>query len=66
MHVSLDLNTGTVSLQGSFPNLPSSLQFGVEYLKTFDGSGGKNILFYSGAASDNAGYILAVELVGAS
>jgi hypothetical protein len=63
---SFDLNTGTVSLQGSFPNLPSSLQFDVEFLKSFDGAGGKNVLFYSGSASDNAGYILAVELVGAS
>jgi hypothetical protein len=63
---SFDLNSGTVSLQGSFPNLPSALSFGVEFLKTFDGAGGKNILFYSDSASDNAGYILAVELVGAS
>jgi len=61
-----DLNTGKVSLNGAFPGLPSNLHFTVEYLKEFDGAGGKNILFYSEKASDNAGYVIALQLVGAS
>src|SRR5207253_492417 len=44
---SFDLNSGTVTLAGSFPNLPSSLDFTVEYAKRFDGAGGENLLFYS-------------------
>jgi len=63
---SFDLNKGIVTLGGAFPGLPSTLHFSVEYLKTFDGAGGKNILFYSEQMSDNAGYILAMQLVGAS
>jgi len=63
---SFDLNKGVVTLIGAFPGLPGNLQFSVEYLKTFDGAGGKNILFYSERMSDNAGYILAMQLVGAS
>ncbi len=61
-----DLNTGEVSLHGSFPGLASALHFGVEFLKTFDGAGGKNILFYADSSSDHAGYVIAVQLVGAS
>jgi hypothetical protein len=63
---SFDLNKGVVSLSASIPGLPAHLHFSVEYLKTFDGAGGKNILFYSEKMSDNAGYILAMQLVGAS
>jgi hypothetical protein len=61
-----DLNDGRVSPHGSFPNLPPSLHFSVEYLKSFDGNGGENILFGSRSASDDAGYVLAVQLVAAS
>jgi hypothetical protein len=63
---SFNLNTAKVSLSGSFPNLPAALNFTVEYLKKFDGAGGKNIVFYSEKTSDNAGYVIAVQLVGAS
>jgi hypothetical protein len=37
---SFDLNAGKVTLGGSFPNLPSSLDFTVEFVRKFDGSGG--------------------------
>jgi hypothetical protein len=63
---SFDLNIGKVSLNGSFPNLPATLDFTVEYLKEFDGAGGKNIVFYSEKTSDKAGYVIAVQLVAAS
>jgi len=63
---SFDLNNGKVTLSGAFPNLPGTLSFHVAYLKTFDGAGGKNIMFYSEKTSDNAGYIIAMQLVGAS
>jgi hypothetical protein len=63
---SFDLNTGRVSLSGSFPSLPATLHFTVEYLKEFDGAGGRNILFYSEKTSDNSGYVIALQLVGAS
>lgn len=63
---SINLNTAKVSLSGSFPNLPATLDFTVEYLKEFDDAGGKNIVFYSEKTSDNAGYIIAVQLVAAS
>jgi hypothetical protein len=53
---SFDLNSGKVTLAGSFPNLPPSL----------DGAGGENILFHSEKTSDHAGYIIAVQLVAAS
>lgn len=61
-----DLNTGEVSLHGSFPGPPSALHFGVEFLTLFQGNDGKNMLFYSGTSSDHAGYIIAVQLVAAS
>lgn len=61
-----DLNTGQVSLKGSFPNLPANLNFTVEYLKEFVGDGGRNVVFYSEKTSDHAGYIIALQLVGAS
>jgi hypothetical protein len=38
---SFGLNTGKVTLGGSFPDLPSSLDFTVEFAKKFDGSGGR-------------------------
>ena len=64
---SFDLNTGKVHLAGAFPNrLPSKVEFRVEYFKQFDGAGGENILFYSDQASDNAGYVIAMQLVAAS
>jgi hypothetical protein len=42
------------------------LNFTVEYLKEFVGAGGRNVVFYSEKTSDNAGYIIALQLVGAS
>lgn len=63
---SFNLNTGKVSLSGAFPGLPASLDFRVEFFKEFDGADGKNILFYSDESSDNAGYVIALQLVGAS
>ena len=63
---SFDLNTGKVSLNGAFPGLPANLDFTVEYLKEFDGAGGENIVFYSEKTSDNAGYVIAIQLVAAS
>ena len=63
---SFDLNTGKVTLAGSFPNLPPSLDFTVEFAKEFDGAGGENLLFYSQKTSDHAGYVIAVQLVAAS
>jgi hypothetical protein len=52
---SFDLNTGKVTLGGSFPDLPSSLDFTVEFVHRFDGSGGENMLFHSEKTSDHAG-----------
>lgn len=64
---SFDLNTGRVHLAGTFPNgLPPKLEFRVEYFKQFDGAGGENVLFYSDHSSDNAGYVIAMQLVAAS
>jgi hypothetical protein len=63
---SFDLNTGKVALSGAFPGTSANLNFSVEYFKQFDGNGGKNILFYSEKSSDNAGYVIALQLVGAS
>jgi hypothetical protein len=63
---SFDLSTGKVTLVGSFPNLPSSVDFTVEFAKRFDGAGGENLLFYSEKTSDHAGYVIAVQLVAAS
>jgi hypothetical protein len=61
-----DLNTGTVTLDGAFPGLPPSLHFTVDFLKGFDGAGGENRVFCSKSSSDDAGYVLAVQLVAAS
>ena len=63
---SFNLNTGKITLSGAFPNLPGTLDFMVEYFKQFDGAGGENILFYSDKSSDNAGYVIAMQLVAAS
>ena len=63
---SFDLNTGKVTIHGAFPGLASTLDFTVEYIKEFDGAGGENLLFHSEKTSDNAGYIIAMELVAAS
>jgi hypothetical protein len=63
---SFDLNAGKVTLTANFPNLPPSLSFTVQSLTEFDADGGKNILFHSNDASDNAAYVLVVELVAAS
>lgn len=61
-----DLNEGRVTLQGSFPGRPPVLHFGVEFLKSFDAEAGENMLFCSRSASDDAGYVIVVQLVGAS
>ena len=61
-----DLNAGRVTLNGAFPNLPAILDFTVEFRKEFDGAGGKNILFTSENTSDNAGYVITIQLVAAS
>lgn len=63
---SFDLNAGKVSLNGAFPGLSANLHFTVEYLKEFDGAGGKNIVFVSEKTSDNAGYVIALQLVAGS
>ena len=63
---SFDLNSGKVTLSGSFPNLPSSLDFTVEFDQRFQGAGGYNILFHSGKTSDHAGYLIAVQHVAAT
>lgn len=63
---SFDLNTGKVALNGAFPGTSPNLNFSVEYFKQFDGNGGENILFYSEKSSDNAGYVIALQLVAAS
>jgi hypothetical protein len=61
---SFDLNTGKVYLSGAFPSkLPRKLGFRVEYFKQFDGGSGEKILFYSAPPSDNAGYVIAMQLV---
>jgi hypothetical protein len=67
---SFDLNKGEVSLNGAFPPggdtiLAPTLTFTVEYIREFDANDGTNILFHSEETSDNAGYIIAVQLVGA-
>jgi hypothetical protein len=63
---SFDLNKGEVSLSGAFSNLPPTLTFTVEYIREFEGNDGKNILFHSEKTSDNAGYVIVLQLVAAS
>lgn len=60
---SFDLNDGKVTLTGAFPTQPSNLNFTVEYIREFQAEDGKNILFHSGKTSDNAGYIIVLQLV---
>jgi len=63
--LTVDLNKGTVTLNGSFPNLSSTMEFHLEFLKRFEGGGGKCILFNSDKSSDDAGYLITFNLVGA-
>ncbi|MFZ0306634.1 MAG: hypothetical protein WCA76_18760 [Candidatus Sulfotelmatobacter sp.] len=63
---SFDLNHGKVTLNGAFPNLPATLDFTVAYLKEFQADDGKNIVFYSEKTSDDAGYVIALQLVAGS
>jgi hypothetical protein len=61
-----DLNDGKVTLNGAFPDRPSTLTFHVERLKRFDDPGvGDTVLFCSNRSSDHAGYVLAVVHVAA-
>jgi hypothetical protein len=62
---SFDLNEGKVTLNGAFTNQPSNLHFTVEYIRDFQAEDGKNILFHSEKTSDNAGYIIVLQLVAA-
>lgn len=63
---SFDLNSGVVTLAGSFPNLQPNLDFTVEFDTRFQDADGYNILFYSGKTSDHAGYVIAVQHVAAT
>ena len=60
-----DLNTGTVTLQGAFPEIAPKLEFRLEYFGRFTNDVGKNILFYSHSdkPSDKAGYLSVFCLV---
>jgi hypothetical protein len=60
-----DLNTGTVTLQGAFPELAPKLVFGLEYFGRFTNDVGKNMLFYSRSdkSDDKAGYLSVFCLV---
>jgi hypothetical protein len=63
-----DLNTGTVTLTGAFPEIASTLKFELAYLERFTDDVGKNIAFYSKAdkSDDKAGYISVFCLIGAA
>lgn len=61
-----DLNAGTVTLQGAFPEIDPTLEFRLEYFKHFDDDDGKCIVFYSDKSSDKAGYLITFCLVAAS
>jgi hypothetical protein len=63
---SFDLNDGVVTVTGAIPGLPATLTFSVEFFSEFTGSGGKNIVLVSRHSSDRSGYVLAMQLVGAS
>ena len=61
---SFDLNTGSILLNGAFPNpTPRTLAFAVECISLVDmpGFGGTTILLRSalGQTSDTAGYVIA-------
>ena len=61
-----DLNTGTVTLKGTFPEIAPSLEYRLQYLERFAEDGiGKSIVFYSKSdkPSDKAGYISTFTLV---
>ena len=61
-----DLNTGTVTLKGAFPEIAPTLEYRLEYLERFAEDGiGKSIVFYSKSdkPSDKAGYISTFTLV---
>jgi hypothetical protein len=61
-----DLNTGTVTLKGTFPEIAPTLEYRLEYLERFTEDGiGKSIIFYSKSdkPSDKAGYISTFTLI---
>lgn len=58
--------SGKLTLTGSFPNLPSSLDFTIEFDQRFQGAGGYNILFHSEKTSNHARYLIAVQHVAAT
>jgi hypothetical protein len=62
-----DLNTGTVTLKGAFPEIAPTLQYRLEYLEQFEDEVGKNIVFYSKSdkPADKAGYISTFTLISA-
>jgi hypothetical protein len=64
----VDLNTGTVTLKGAFPEIAPTLEFELDYLERFTDESGKNIAFYSKSdkPKDKAGYISVFCLIGAS
>ncbi|HUN91057.1 MAG TPA: hypothetical protein VMU33_03295 [Burkholderiaceae bacterium] len=64
--LTVDLNSGVVTVQGTFPSLPPKLEFKMEFLKQFDGESGDSILFYSDTSKDNAGYVIDFTLVASS
>jgi hypothetical protein len=62
----VDLNTGTVTLKDTFPEIAPTLEYRLEYLERFAEDGiGKSIVFYSKSdkPSDKAGYISTFTLV---
>jgi len=60
-----DLNTGTVTLKGTFPEIAPKLECRLEYLERFTDEIGKNIVFYSKSdkPADKAGYISTFSLI---
>lgn len=63
---SFDLNESKVSMAGAFPNIPQQVSFAARYTREFVADGGRNFLFASSSESDEAGYVLALQLVGDS
>ncbi|WP_156766612.1 hypothetical protein [Mycobacterium sp. E2327] len=63
-----DLNAGIVTLNGPFAEIPSTLEFKLEYLEHFTDDNGKNLAFYSKSdkPDDKAGYITVFCLIGAA
>lgn len=66
MTFAIDLNSGSVTITGTLPGLPPTLTFSVECYSEFDDAGGRDLLFVSRESSDGRGYVLAIQLVGAS